>query len=163
MKIKQLILILHQIWDYAHSKSCSVFSSNCDNHKEKIGRGDSRINRSHTDSPWYDLFQFYTKTHLNTPRVRRIISQVSNSFFFNWNIVDVVFPDSSDSKESACSAGYPSFIPGLGRIPGEGDGNPLQCSCLENSMDRGYSPWGRKESDITKRLTVFHSGFTMFC
>ena len=44
---------------------------------------------------------------------------------------------SSDSKESACNAGDSSLIPGLGRSPGEGNGNPLQYSCLENSMDRG--------------------------
>ena len=43
----------------------------------------------------------------------------------------------SDGKESACSMGDPGLIPGSGRSPGEGNGNPLQCSCLENSMDRG--------------------------
>ena len=47
------------------------------------------------------------------------------------------FPGSSDSKESACSAGNPDLIPGSGRCPGEGNGNPLQYSCLENPMDRG--------------------------
>ena len=45
-------------------------------------------------------------------------------------------------------------IPELERSPGVGNGNPLQYSCLENSMDRGawwaYSPWGRKESDTTE-------------
>ena len=47
------------------------------------------------------------------------------------------------------------LIPGLGRSPGEGNGNPLQYSCLENSTARGagYSPWGHKESDMTKRLS----------
>ena len=45
------------------------------------------------------------------------------------------FPDSSDGKESACNAGDPSLIPGLGRSPGEGKGYPLQYSDLENSMD----------------------------
>ena len=50
-------------------------------------------------------------------------------------------------------------IPGLGRSPGEGNGNSLQYSCLENSMDRGsslvgYSPWGCKESDTTELLTL---------
>ena len=44
---------------------------------------------------------------------------------------------SSASKESACNAGDPASIPGLGRSPGEGNGNPLQYSCLENPMDRG--------------------------
>ena len=47
------------------------------------------------------------------------------------------FPGGSDSKESACNAGDPSSIPGLGRSPGEGNGNPFQYSCLENPMDRG--------------------------
>ena len=47
------------------------------------------------------------------------------------------FPHSSVGKESACNAGDPGLIPGLGRFPGEGNGNPLQYSCLENSMDRG--------------------------
>ena len=43
-------------------------------------------------------------------------------------------------------------IAGLGRSPEEGNGHPLQYSCLENSEDRGYSPWGCKESDATERL-----------
>ena len=45
------------------------------------------------------------------------------------------------------------LIPGLGRSPEGGRGNPLQYSCLENPMDRGaWSPWGRKESEKTERL-----------
>ena len=44
-------------------------------------------------------------------------------------------PGSLDSKESACTAGDPALIPGSGRSPGEGNGYPLQYSCLENSMD----------------------------
>ena len=44
---------------------------------------------------------------------------------------------SSNGKESACEAGDQDSIPGLGRSSGEGNGNPLQYSCLENSMDRG--------------------------
>ena len=47
------------------------------------------------------------------------------------------FPGGSDSKEPACNAGDSDSIPGLGRSPREGIGNPLQCSCLEKSMDRG--------------------------
>ena len=45
-------------------------------------------------------------------------------------------PAGSDGKESACNAGDPGSIPGLGRSPGEGNGNPLQYSCLEYPMDR---------------------------
>ena len=47
------------------------------------------------------------------------------------------FPSGSDSKASACNAGDPGSIPGSGRSPGEGNGNPLQHSCLENLMDGG--------------------------
>ena len=46
------------------------------------------------------------------------------------------FPGGSDRKESACNAGDPGSIPGLGRSPGEGNGNPLQYSCLEYPMDK---------------------------
>ena len=67
------------------------------------------------------------------------------------------FPGSSNGKEFDCDAEDMGSIPGLGRSPGEGKGNPLQYSCLENSMDRGAlcaSPWGGKESDMTEQLTL---------
>ena len=47
------------------------------------------------------------------------------------------FPGCSDGKESAYKAGYPGSIPGAARAPGEGNGYPLQYSCLENFLDRG--------------------------
>ena len=47
------------------------------------------------------------------------------------------FPGGSEVKASACNAGDLDSIPGLGRCPGEGNGNPLQYSCLENPMDGG--------------------------
>ena len=47
------------------------------------------------------------------------------------------FPGASDGKESTCNVGDLGLIPGLGRSPGEGNGSPLQYSCLENPMDRG--------------------------
>ena len=46
------------------------------------------------------------------------------------------FPDGSDGKESACNEGDPGLIPGLGRFSGEGNGNSLQYSCLDNSRDK---------------------------
>ena len=61
------------------------------------------------------------------------------------------FPSSSDGKTSACNAGDPGSIPGLGRSPGEGNGNPLQHSCLENSMDRGA--WWPMVYGVTKSQT----------
>ena len=57
-------------------------------------------------------------------------------------------PHRSTSKESACNAGDPGSIPGLGRSPGEGKGYSLQSSGLENSMH--YSPWGHKELDTAE-------------
>ena len=52
-------------------------------------------------------------------------------------VVQMGFPGGSGGKESACNAGDSSLIPGLGRSPGEENGNPLQCSCLENPRDGG--------------------------
>ena len=49
----------------------------------------------------------------------------------------VYFLGGSDNKEPTCNVGDLAFIPGWGRSRGEGNGNPLQYSCLENSMDRG--------------------------
>ena len=60
--------------------------------------------------------------------------------------------------EFACNAGDLGSIPGSGRTPGEGHGNPLQYSCLENSHGQrsleGYSPWGCNESDMTEQLST---------
>ena len=68
------------------------------------------------------------------------------------------FSGGSDGKESTCNVGGLGLIPGLGRSPGEGHGNPLQYSCLENPHGQrslaGYRPWGRKESDKTERLST---------
>ena len=50
---------------------------------------------------------------------------------------EVIQIGGSDGKESACNAGDPGSISGLGRSPGEGNSSPLQYSCLENPMDRG--------------------------
>ena len=66
------------------------------------------------------------------------------------------FPCSSAGKESACNAGDPGSVPGLGRSLAGGHGNPLQYSCLENSHGQrileGYSQWGCEESDMTEQF-----------
>ena len=67
------------------------------------------------------------------------------SIFFNFSLLiylEIVYCLNTwfgfpDSKASTCNAGDLGLIPGLGRSPGEGNGNPLQYSCLENYMDRG--------------------------
>ena len=67
-------------------------------------------------------------------------------------ITGKTLPGGSDGKQFACSAGDPGLIPGLGISSGEGNGNPLQSSCLESSMDRGIwqaAVYGiAKESDM---------------
>ena len=77
------------------------------------------------------------------------LEQGSNLCALNWQWILYLsttpdFPHSSVGKESTCNAGDPGSVPGLGRSPGEGNGNPLQYSCLENPMDRGA--WQALES-----------------
>ena len=61
------------------------------------------------------------------------------------------FPGGSDGKAPACNVGDPGSIPGSGRSPGEGNGNPLQYSCLENPMDRGA--WQATVDGVAKSRT----------
>ena len=74
--------------------------------------------------------------------------EIEEIYLLNWG-----FPGASEGKVSACSAGDPGLISGLGRSPGEGKDYPLQYSCLENSMDRG-AWWGYKELDMTEWLPL---------
>ena len=65
-------------------------------------------------------------------------------------------PGRSEGKEFSCNTGDPGSIPGSGRSPGKGNGNPLQYSCLENPMGRGAwqaTVHGVAESDMTEQLT----------
>ena len=68
------------------------------------------------------------------------------------------FLGGSDGKESTCNVGDLASIPGLGRSPGGGHGNPLRYSCLENPHGlrslEGYSPWGCKELNTTEQLST---------
>ena len=66
------------------------------------------------------------------------------------------FPGGSDGKESACNSGDPGSVPESGRFPGEGHGNPLQYSCLENPWTEepgGLQFMDPKETDPTEQLT----------
>ena len=74
------------------------------------------------------------------------------------------FSGGSEGKEPTCSVGDLGLISGLGISPGRRHSNPLQCSCLENPVDReacacslGYSAWGHKESDRTDVTKQAHS------
>ena len=71
----------------------------------------------------------------------------------------MVFPGGSEGKASACNVGDPGLIPGLGRSPAEGNGNPFQYSCLENPMNRGA--WWATVHGVAKSQTRL-SDFTFF-
>ena len=75
-------------------------------------------------------------------RKNKLISQV---------LIFQDFPGGSDGKASVYNAGDPGSIPGLGRSPGEGNGNPLQYSCLGNPMDGGA--WQATVYRVTKSKT----------
>ena len=116
---------------------------------------------------------------LPDPRIKPALSVscIAGEFFTTWAIWEaikhvqmdeshasnkvgsILVIDGSDGKESACNVGDMDSTPGLGRSPGEGNGSPLHFSCLENSTDRGYSPWHGKESDTTEWLRVSLSLF----
>ena len=84
--------------------------------------------------------------------------------YFYTMLLHLGSPGGLDGKESACNTGGMGSIPGSGRSPGGGNGNILQYSCLENSMERslgGYSPWGHKESDMTQRLNSNSNFYTI--
>ena len=66
-------------------------------------------------------------------------------------LINLGLPGSSDGKESTCNEGDPGSIPGSRRFPGEGNGNPLQYSCLENPMDRGA--WWAAIQGVAKHWT----------
>ena len=118
-----------------------------------------------------NIYMLSTETYFGSKDTNRLkVKGWKKIFHVNGNLknrsgyVDIVFPRSSVGKESACNAGDSGLIPGSGRSPGEGNGNPLQYSCLENPMDGGAhgwrshgglaccDSWGRKESDTTERL-----------
>ena len=74
-------------------------------------------------------------------------------------IFATLFAGSSDSKESACNAGDLGSIPGSGRCPGEGNGIPLQYSCLENPMDGGA--WQATVHGVIKRQTNWATSLSL--
>ena len=75
-------------------------------------------------------------------------------------IIKCNLPNGSVGKESACNAGDLDLNPGMGRSPGEGNGKPLQYSCLENPMDRGA--WQATNHEVTESDTTEGLSLTKF-
>ena len=86
-------------------------------------------------------------------------SWLPESFFVDRTLgLSFVGPGGPECKASTYNAGDPGSIPGSGRSPGEGNGTPLQYSCLENPMDQslvGYTPWGHKSRTRLSDFTFF--------
>ena len=78
-------------------------------------------------------------------------SHLINLFGLGWDCFHLDFPCGSNGKASAYNVGDPGSIPGWGRSPGEGNGNPLQYSCLENPMDG--RAWLATVHGVTKSWT----------
>ena len=90
--------------------------------------------------PFWALFGITFNIHISSMHLKTL---PASTHFLS-------FSGGSDSKESTCNAGDLDSVPGLGRSPGGGHGNPLQYSCLEDPYGQrnlaGYSPWGLKEA-----------------
>ena len=92
----------------------------------------------------------------------KLLSAVCQSLLYHFGIPTKGFPRSSHGRESPCYVGDQGSVLMSGRSPGEGNGNTLQYSCLENSMGRGAC-WGHKELDVAEWLTLslFHSAYKL--
>ena len=113
------------------------------------------------------FFSFFCKILMILPDnpLREILSCVNSTFFmklFTWHYVtglgaSLVALVVKNPLANSGDVRVVGSMAGLGRSPGGGHGNPLQCSCLENLHGQrsleGYSPWGRKELDMTERLS----------
>ena len=92
--------------------------------------------------------------HWTTREVQWIPMKIvfmSESLYSLLLVIPSCFPGGSDGKESACQCRRPGLDPWVGKIPGEGKGYPLQCSCLENPMDRGA--WRATVHGVAKSQT----------
>ena len=104
------------------------------------------------------------------PGDRTHVSCTGMQIFYHWvhqgsppmywhikcSIIHTSFPGGSDGKESACDAEDPGLIPEFGRSHGEGNGNTLQYSCLENPMDRGVHGVSKSQTQLSDQHTYTH-------
>ena len=90
-----------------------------------------------TGGAWWATVYGVTQSRTQLKQLSRNLASRTHGFLLVSGYNPLGFPGSSDGKESAYKAGDPGLIPGLGRSSGGGNGNPLQCSGLENPMDWG--------------------------
>ena len=129
----------------------SLFDDNINNslaacsgaHTPQVKNPCVTVNRSWMTQwkPYVPLLRLKAVKQMNTKKIIIILWNTSINTVREVKLrhckKDIVFPHGSIGTESACNAGDPGLIPGLGRSPGEGNGNPLQYSCLDNTMDWG--------------------------
>ena len=104
------------------------------------------------------VLTFRAKLFLNLHSDPKTLSNFSGPYYIVETHRQNSFPYDLDDKESACNEGDLGLISGLGRFPGQGNGNPLQSSCLENPMDGGA--WEATVHGVTKSRTRL-SHFTL--
>ena len=149
---KQLILSLYRV--FSNSWSCLILTTQIKLFFPLLFFPSSSSSSSFLSSSLLPLLEYKPLVHhevkvLLPQRWKQAVAHWSHLLFIE--LMDAPFyrekrvrltyngsiPDASDSKESTCNVGDPGSIPGSGRSPGEGNGYPLQYSCLENSMERG--------------------------
>ena len=136
--------------------ACQLITGNCDHPRKLPPPMDLSIHPSSTIIlPLPRGSHSFTRfsTHMGLLEMNSLLFRMSFlvlkfcvKIYITW-----VFPDGSDSKDSACNAGHPGLILESGRSPGEGHGNPIQYSCLENFMDRGT--WQTTVHGVSKSQT----------
>ena len=97
-----------------------------------LRRNISKYNKITTPSAYW-----VTWSIMNLRRIKRLLQEQNDVLCLTYKVVKLGFPHSSVGKNSSCNAGDLGSIPRSGRSSGEGYGNILQCSCVENPMDRG--------------------------
>ena len=112
--------------EFISQRICSSYKLTDQRNWSPSHGGDEKVSKD----PWPTDFCQQTILHIPVMVPRK--PKIGNTLFSQLG-----FLDGSDGKESACNAGDLGSIPGLGRSPGEGNDYLLQCSCLENPMDRG--------------------------
>ena len=133
---------------FALTQSPSTISGVVFSNTDWEGKGKQRCLQSNLNARFSFLYSCLTPFRLS-----QILEYLTHSFM-TWQ---VFFPGGSDGKASAFNAGDPGSIPGLRRSPGEGNGNPLQYSCLESSMHGGT--WWTTVHGVAKSWTLL-SNFT---
>jgi len=116
---------------------------------EEAERFPEKQERQQPRKPTLKVMGTYIEAQENILKAKKI--HVIKPLMIKYSTMLNCFPGGSDSKELPCNAGDLGSIPGSGRSPGEGNGYPLQYSCLENAMDRGA--WGATVHGVAKSQT----------